>query len=85
MSRLDDYNAKLTTAQAAVSIVQSGDRVYYGGNAAIPTALVEALAERRDELENVQLSHVLLLGKDLLSQPGMTEFGEVAVEVGSHF
>jgi 4-hydroxybutyrate CoA-transferase len=71
MSWLDDYNAKICTAADAVGIVRSGDRVYYGGNAAIPTALVEALAERRDELEDVQLSHVLLLGKDLLSQPGM--------------
>ncbi len=71
MSWLDDYNAKLATAADAVAIVKSGDRVYYGGNAAIPLALVEALAQRRDELEDVQLSHVLLLGKDLLSEPGM--------------
>lgn len=71
MSWLDDYNAKLTSADEAVRIIKSGDRVYYGGNAAIPTTLVEALASRRDELENVQLSHVLLLGKDPLSEPGM--------------
>lgn len=54
----------------AVGRIQSGDRVYYGGNAAIPRALVRALAERRDDLADVQLNHVLLLGDDPLSAPG---------------
>lgn len=67
MNWLDDYKAKLTTAEDAVSVIKSGDRVYYGGNAAIPQALVRALAERKDELKNVQLNHVLLLGEDPLS------------------
>ncbi len=67
MNWLDDYKAKLTTAEDAVSLIKSGDRVYYGGNAAIPQALVRALAERKDELKNVQLNHVLLLGEDPLS------------------
>ncbi|HKK72094.1 MAG TPA: acetyl-CoA hydrolase/transferase C-terminal domain-containing protein [Candidatus Krumholzibacteria bacterium] len=71
MSWVDDYKSKLASAAEAVGMVRSGDRVYYGGNAAIPSALVSALAERRDELQNVQLNHVLLLGEDLLSQPGM--------------
>jgi acyl-CoA hydrolase len=71
MNWLDDYRAKLKSAAEAVGIIKSGDRVYYAGNAAIPQALVRALAERRDELENVQLSHVLLVGKDPLSEPGM--------------
>jgi acyl-CoA hydrolase len=71
MKWFDDYKSKLMSAAAAVKKIQSGDKVYYGGNAAIPQALVRALAERRDELENVQLNHVLLLGEDPLSQPGM--------------
>jgi acyl-CoA hydrolase len=70
MSWLDDYRGKLRTAPEAVATVESGDRVYYGGNAAIPQALVRALAERRDELRDVQLNHVLLLGDDPLSTPG---------------
>ncbi len=71
MKWLDDYKAKLKTPIEAVSLVQSGDSVYYGGNAAIPQTLVRALAQQRDALENVQLSHVLLLGDDPLSAPGM--------------
>lgn len=71
MSWVVDYKRKLATAEEAVRIVRSGDRVYYGGNAAIPTALVDALGDRSEELENVQLNHVLLLGEDRLSAPGM--------------
>ena len=68
---LSEYKSKKRSAREAVDLIASGDRVYYGGNAAIPWALVRALAERRDELENVQLNHVLLLGQDPLSAPGM--------------
>lgn len=71
MNWLDDYKSKLMSAADAVQMISSGDRVYYGGNAAIPQALVRALAERRDELENVQLNHVLLIGEDPLSTPEM--------------
>ena len=71
MNWIDDYKSKLRTPAEAVDVIRSGDRVYYGGNAAIPQALVRALAERRDSLENVQLNHVLLLGDDPLSAPGM--------------
>ena len=71
MRWLDDYKAKLKSPADAVALIGSGDRVYYGGNAAIPRALVRALADRRDELEDVQLNHVLLLGEDPLSAPGM--------------
>jgi acyl-CoA hydrolase len=68
---LDHYRSKLQSAGDAVNIIRSGDRVYYGGNAAIPGELVRALAERKEDLEGVQLSHVLLLGDDPLSAPGM--------------
>jgi acyl-CoA hydrolase len=71
MRWLDEYRQKLTTAEGAVRLIESGDRVYYGGNAAIPRALVDALAGRYEELRDVQLTHVLLLGDDPLSRPEM--------------
>ncbi len=71
MNWLDDYNSKLLGVEDAVSVIKSGDRVYYGGNAAIPQSLVRALARQRDQLEDVQLNHVLLIGEDPLSAPGM--------------
>jgi acyl-CoA hydrolase len=72
MNWLDDYKSKLCSAADAVRLIKSGDRVYYGGNAAIPVSLVEALAGRYQELEDVQLSHVLLIGEDPLSRPEMS-------------
>ncbi len=71
MNWLDDYRSKLKLPAVAVQMIKCGDRVYYGGNAAIPQALVRALAERREELQNVQLNHVLLLGQDPLSAENM--------------
>ncbi len=71
MSWLDDYKSKLSSAEEAVSLVKSGDRVYMSGNAAVPYQLVEALADRKDELQEVEITHVLLLGEDPLSGPGM--------------
>jgi acyl-CoA hydrolase len=73
MNWLDDYKSKLKTPVDAVKLIKSGDRVYYGGNAAIPYALVRGLADRKDDLENVQLNHVLLLGEDPLSSPEMAK------------
>jgi acyl-CoA hydrolase len=71
MSWVDDYKKKLCTAEEAVSVVKSGDRVYISGNAATPYHLMKALAKRKDELEGVELTHVLLLGQDPLSTPDM--------------
>ncbi len=71
MPWLNDYKTKLRSPEEAVRLVQSGNRVYYAGNAAIPQTLVRALAQRHAELVDVQLDHVLLIGKDPLSAPGM--------------
>lgn len=71
MSWVDDYKKKLVSAEDAVSVVKSGDRVYISGNAATPYVLMKALAARKDELKDVELVHVLLLGEDPLSKPEM--------------
>lgn len=71
MSWVDDYRKKLVTAEEAAAEIKSHDRVYISGNAATPYVLMRALASRKDELENVELVHVLLLGEDPLSKPEM--------------
>jgi acyl-CoA hydrolase len=71
MNWLDQYRSKLCSVEEAVGLIKSGDQVYYGGNAAIPLVLVRALAERFEELRDVRLSHVLLIGDDPLSRPEM--------------
>lgn len=65
------YKQRLVSLEDAVSIVESGNRIYISGNAASPLTLTHALAHRKDNLENVEVTHVLLLGDDPLSGPGM--------------
>lgn len=43
------------TPQEAVSVIRSGDRIFIHTAAAAPQVLVKALAERGDELRNVQI------------------------------
>ena len=71
MKMTEEYNKKLTTPEDAVSIIESGTRIYVSGNAATPFPLVKALAARKDTLSDVDVVHVLLLGDDPLSAPGM--------------
>ncbi len=73
MSWFDDYKKKLCSIEEAVSVVASRNRVYISGNAATPFRLTEALAQRKNELKDVEITHVLLLGDDPLSKPGMDE------------
>lgn len=73
MTWYDDYKKKCCSAEEAVSVVKSNDRVYFSGNAATPFQLRVALARRKDELKNVEVAHVLLLGDDPLSKPGMED------------
>ncbi len=65
------YKNKAVNAETAVSMIESGNRVYLSGNAAAPYALMEALAGRAGELQDVELVHVLLMGNDPLSTPEM--------------
>ncbi len=71
MSCVDDYKKKLVSAEEAVAEIKSRSRVYISGNAATPYVLLKALASRKDELEGVELVHVLLMGEDPLSKPEM--------------
>jgi 4-hydroxybutyrate CoA-transferase len=73
MNWIDQYKSKLSTAEDAVSLVKSGNKIFISGNAATPFVLIKALAERKDELKDVEVNHVLLLGDDPLSKPGMEE------------
>ena len=54
-----------------MGLVKSNDHVYISGNAATPFVLTKALAQRKDGLKNVEITHVLLLGDDPLSKLGM--------------
>jgi len=71
MSWIYSYRQKVVKPEEAVSVVKSHSRVYVSGNAATAYVLLNALADRKEELENVEVTHVLLMGDDPLSQPEM--------------
>ncbi len=82
MSWFESYKAKLTTPEKAVAIVESGQRIYYSGNAATPFPLIEALTERDGQLHDVQLNHVLLIGKDPIKPEHEGRFRHNSLFVG---
>lgn len=49
---------QIVTAQEAVSIVKSNDRVFFQGAAMTPNLLIDTLAERYLELKNVEIVHI---------------------------
>lgn len=61
-SWLGAYQRKLTTPEEALKVVQSGQRVYIHPGCAEPESLVEALVALKDELENVEIVHLLTMG-----------------------
>jgi 4-hydroxybutyrate CoA-transferase len=72
MSWRQEYERKRVSAEVAVGYVESGDRIYVSGNAATPIPLLERLAERED-VTDVEVTHVLMLGEDPLSRPEVVE------------
>ena len=71
MDWISGYKSKIVSLEEAVSVVKSRDRIFVSGNAATPLKMLGALAQRKDDLHDVEVNHVLLLGKDPLSDPGM--------------
>lgn len=52
----------VVSAEEAVSIIKSEDRVFVGSGAAEPNVLVNAMTARADELRDVNVLHILTLG-----------------------
>ena len=46
---------KITTPEEVVKLVKSGDRVFFQGAAMTPNELIDALCERHQELENIEI------------------------------
>lgn len=66
-----EFRRKIASLEDAVSVVKSGAKIYVSGNAASPLTLARALADRKDELHDVEVVHVLLFGDDPLSEEDM--------------
>lgn len=60
---LQEYRDKLApSADEAVKLIKSGDRVYVGSNCGQPVLLSQALVNRRNDLYGVEIVHLLTFG-----------------------
>lgn len=65
--------SKYVTAEEAVKVVKSGDRVYLQAAAAAPTILANALADRAPELRNVEVCHLHTEGEARYANPELRD------------
>lgn len=65
------YRRKFVSAEEAVQIIKSGDRVYMHPGCAFPQVLADAMAARKNELYDVEVCHILVMGEAAYTQPGM--------------
>jgi 4-hydroxybutyrate CoA-transferase len=71
MSWLKQFESRITTAEEAVRVIQSGQRIFLTGNCSVPQKLLSALVERAHEVENVEITQVLTIGPAPQAEPGM--------------
>ena len=64
---------KYTTAEEAVKVVKSNDRIYIQAAAATPSILIKALSERADDLRNVEICHLHTEGDAPYANPELRE------------
>ncbi len=68
---LQSYNQKIVSAEEAVKVIKSGDKILAHSNCAFPTVLINALVKRKDELKDVEIMHALAVGNVAYMNPEM--------------
>ena len=71
MNWIDIYRSRVTTAAEAVRGIKSGDRVWVHPGCNTPVTLIDAMVDRADELEDVEVVHILTLAPAPYVEPGM--------------
>ena len=66
-----NYRDKIVSAERALQVVRSGDRVVLGHACSEPPVLVEALVARASELSNVEIVHMVAMGPAEFTKAGM--------------
>lgn len=85
MSWIDTYRSRITTAEEAVKVIKSGDKIYLHGGCAIPEILVEAMVGRALELHDCEVIHILTVGNAKYTEPEMAQhFRHTALFMGKN-
>ena len=83
MSWNEYYAAHTMTAEAAAALIHSGDRVVVQHACGEPSHLLDAMVANAAAYENVELVHMVAMGRAEYAQPGMeTHFRHNALFVG---
>jgi acetyl-CoA hydrolase len=67
------YKSKITTAQEAVRVIESGFRIFLTGNVSVPQQALAALVEYAPNLRDVEICQALTIGPADYVKPGMEE------------
>jgi len=62
MNATSIYQERVTTAEEAVKVIKSGDRVFLTGNVSVPQKLLAALVEYAPNLNDVEICQALTVG-----------------------
>lgn len=85
MSWQSEYRTKLMSAREALQAVESGMRVYIHPGCAEPEVLVEALMDRAPHVQNVEIVHLLTMGRADYIAPEMAgHFRHKAMFIGTN-
>lgn len=67
------YKSRLCSAEEAVKSIKSGDKVVFAHSVAEPPVLVDAMVANAAAYKDVEISHMVTLGKGEYSKPEMKE------------
>ncbi len=85
MPWIDTYRSRITTAEEAVKVIKSGDKIHLHPGCAVPGILVDAMVERAPELHDCEVYHVLSVGEAKYAEPEMTShFRHTALFIGKN-
>lgn len=68
------YNSKLVSAKEAVSKIKSGDRLVTGHAVGEPSILIDEMVANKESYENVEIVHMVAMGKAEYAQPGVEKY-----------
>lgn len=78
-----EYNNRLVSKEEAVKHIESGDRVVIGHAVGEPSVLIEAMVANKDQYRDVEIVHMVPMGKGEYLQAGMEKhFHHNAIFVG---
>ena len=63
------YSSRLTTAEEAVKLIKSNDKVVLAHDVGEPPVLVDAMVANHAAYKNVEISHMFTLGKGEYCKP----------------